>query len=143
MSGAKSKTNFSIWSVNRLSSNGFSACFSDARSSSHEIDHNPGEFRPLLFLQEMTGIANFRVWLISASRHLRSKDLLAATRDRIAIAESGQKWLVPGFEYLPRGAVGSCCGVIWRHRHQARKCAGHRFVCARRKWGIVGADDFR
>src|SRR5271170_2594347 len=67
----------------------------------NELNDHARQFLTLIFLQKMTRSLYRRMRLIASSRDCRLEQQLSSFRDRIAIAERGQKWLLPTSEDLP------------------------------------------
>src|SRR5208282_2123794 len=91
----------------------------------------------------MTRSADRRVRLIASPWDRRPQQHLPAFGHRIAIAEGGQKGLIPTTQKLPRPAICRDCWVIRRNRNQDRKLASARLETLFRKGRIIGGDDFR
>lgn len=63
--------------------------------SSHEVDYDKGEFLALVFLQEVSSPRYGRVRLKAGARDRRLQEHVSAPGNRIAIAERGEKRLMP------------------------------------------------
>ena len=75
-----------------------------------------GQLGAVRFLNEMAGAFDDRVRLVLATGDFSLKALVAAAGDRIVIAESGQKRLLPLAKHLPGLLVRFLGGVVGRRR---------------------------
>ncbi len=111
--------------------------------NSHKVDNHLRKLRPLIFLQEMSGVSDRRMRLIFRARHQFKKRFVSPARNRVAVAESCEKWLLPFPEDFPSGTIGGRCRIIRRGWHQLWKRARPCFVRRIQKRGVISCNYVR
>src|SRR5580704_146402 len=90
------------------------------RTLGHEGDDRAGQLLAVRFLDKVARAFDGRVRLVFATRDFSLKQLFRAAGDRIAVPESGQKWLLPLAQHLPSLLVRIRGRVIRRDGNELR-----------------------
>src|SRR5271156_3646426 len=108
----------------------------------NELNDHARQFLTLIFLQKMTRSLYRRMRLIASSRDCRLEQKLSSFRDRIAIAERGQKWLLPTSEDLPGLTICRHLRIVGCDGHEDGELARASLEALLWKGRIVSCHNF-
>src|SRR5271155_981869 len=108
----------------------------------NELNDHARQFLTLIFLQKMTRSLYRRMRLIASSRDCRLEQQLSSFRDRIAIAERGQKWLLPTSEDLPGLTICRHLRIVGCDGHEDGELARASLEALLWKGRIVSCHNF-